>query len=50
VGLQSLVRETDEELLGSWASITADLIKFFNSKDLHVYSKLVEALESMVAA
>jgi hypothetical protein len=48
VGLQSLVRAVDEELLGSWASITTDLIKFFRSKDLNVYTILAEALESMV--
>ncbi len=31
-GLQSLIRVADEELLGSWASITSDLITFFRSK------------------
>ena len=33
--------------MGSWASITSDLITFFRSKDLPVYSKLAEALEMM---
>jgi hypothetical protein len=47
VGLQSLMRAADEELLGSWASITSDLITFFISKDLLVYSKLAEALDAM---
>ena len=32
VSLQSLIRAADEELLGSWASITSDLITFFRSK------------------
>jgi hypothetical protein len=33
--------------LGSWASITSDLIAFFRSKNLPVYSKLADALDSM---
>jgi hypothetical protein len=48
VGLQSFIRATNEELLGSWASITSDLITFFRSKNLPVYTKLANALESMV--
>ena len=47
VGLQSLIRAADEELLGSWASITSDLITFFRSKDMPVYTKLADALDSM---
>jgi hypothetical protein len=46
-GLQSLVRAADEELLGSWASVTADLIAFFQSKGLKVYDKLANALDAM---
>jgi len=34
VGLQSLIRAADEELLGSWAAVTADLITFCKSKGL----------------
>ena len=41
------MRSADEELLGSWASITADLIKFFRSKDQSIYTDLASALESM---
>jgi hypothetical protein len=47
VGLQSLIRAADEELLGSWASVSADLIPFFRFKDLTVYDKLADALEAM---
>ena len=47
VGLQSLIRVADEELLGSWASITSDLISFFRSNDSPVYTRLVDALDSM---
>ncbi len=47
VCLQSLIRAADEELMGSWASITSDLITFFRSKNLPVYTKLVDALDSM---
>ena len=48
VGLQFLIRVVDEELLGSWASITSDLITFFRSKDTPVYSRLAYAVNSMV--
>ncbi len=47
VGLQSMIRAADEELLGSWASITSDMITFFRSKDLPVYAKLANALDAM---
>jgi hypothetical protein len=42
------MRAADEGILGSWASITADLIKFFMSKDLNVYTQLAGVLDSMV--
>jgi hypothetical protein len=48
VGLQSLMRVVDEELLGSWASITADLITFCRFKGLSSYSKIADALDSMM--
>ena len=47
VGLQSLIRAADEEMIGSWASITADLITYFRAKSLPVYDELAEALEAM---
>jgi hypothetical protein len=47
VGLQSLVRAADEEIMRLWASITSDLIKFFKSKDLTIYTELADTLESM---
>ena len=47
VGLQSLIQAPDEELLGSLASITFDLMSFFRSKDSPVYTKLADALDSM---
>ena len=34
VGLQSLVRAADDELLGSWASVTTNLIALFRSNGL----------------
>ena len=37
-------------MLGSWASITADLIKFFRSKDLNIYTELADTLNSMADA
>ncbi len=37
-------------MLGSWASIPADLIKPFRSKDLNIYTDLADALESMASA
>ena len=45
--MQSLVRAADEELLGSWAAVTADLITFCRSKGLSVYSQIADALDSM---
>ncbi len=36
IGLQSLVWAADEEMLGSWASITAELISFCISKGMDV--------------
>jgi hypothetical protein len=47
VGLQSLMRVVNKELLGSWASITADLITFCKSKGLLSYSMIADALDSM---
>ena len=38
VGLQSLIRTSDEELFGSWAAVTTDLINFCRSKGLSTYS------------
>jgi hypothetical protein len=38
VGLQSLIRPVDKELLGSWATITVDFITFCISKGLFAYS------------
>ena len=40
----------DEEMLCSWPSIIADLIKFFRSKDITIYIELADALKSMVDA
>ncbi len=36
VGLQSLIRAADEKLLGSWASVSADVIAYFRTKNLLV--------------
>jgi hypothetical protein len=47
VGLQSLIRAADEEMIGSWASITADLITYFRAKNLPVYDELANALDDM---
>ena len=47
VGLQSLIRAADEKLLGSWASITSDMITFLRSNDLPVYNKLADTLDAM---
>jgi hypothetical protein len=47
IGLQSLIRAADEELLGSLASVTANLIVFLRTKSLSVYDKLVDALDAM---
>jgi hypothetical protein len=49
VGLQSLIRDdADEELLGSWAAVTANLITLCRSKGLSSYSHISDALDSMV--
>jgi hypothetical protein len=50
VGLQSLIRVADEELLGPWASITSDLINFLRSKGIPVYTKLADALDAMAGS
>ena len=47
VGLQSLIRAADEELLGSWVIVTADLITLCRSNGLSTYSHIVDALDSM---
>jgi hypothetical protein len=47
VGLQSLIRVADEQLLEPWASITADLVAFCRSKQVSVYIKMADALDSM---
>ena len=47
LGLQSLIRVANEEWLGSWASVTTNLIAFFRSKGLTVYDKLADALDAM---
>ena len=45
--MQSLERSSDEELLGSFAGISASLISFCRSTELPVYIAIAEALESM---
>jgi hypothetical protein len=47
IGLQSLERSADEELLGSFARIFAPLIAFCRSTELLVYIAIAEALEGM---
>ena len=37
-------------MLGSWASITANSIKFFSSRDLGIYTELADTMQSMVDA
>ncbi len=44
--MQSLDRSSDEELLGSFAGISASLISFCRSTELPVYIAIAEALES----
>ena len=41
--LQFLIRAADEELLGSWATVSADLVTFCRS----TYSKITDTLDSM---
>ncbi len=43
----SVIRASHEELLGSWALATADLIKVCRSKDLQVYSAMANAFDRM---
>jgi hypothetical protein len=47
IGLQTLERAADEELLGSFAGIAASLIAFCSRTELPVYIVIAEALESM---
>jgi len=47
VGLQSLIRAFEEDLLGSWTAHTSDLITFFRSKGVTIYSQLSNALNAM---
>ena len=47
IGLQSLERYADEELLGSFAGIYASLIAFLKSTELPVYIAIAEGLEGM---
>ena len=41
------MRAAYENVIGSWASVTTDLVSFFRSKSLNVYDKLVDVLEIM---
>jgi hypothetical protein len=34
-------------MIGSWASITADMITYFRAKSLPVYEELAKALDAM---
>ena len=45
--MQSLIMAADKELLGSWASMTTNLIVVLRSKGLSVYDKLADALDAM---
>ncbi len=45
--MQSLIKAAHEELLGSWASVTTNLIVFIRSKSLSIYDKLANALDAM---
>jgi len=47
IGMQSLERSADEELLGSFAGISAFIISVCRSTELPVYIAIAEALESM---
>ena len=44
IGLQSLERSTDEEVVGSFTGISASLISFGRSTELPVYIAIAEAL------
>ena len=47
VGLHTLIRVVDEEVLGSWASVTANLVSFLRSKGNVVHDKLADAIDGM---
>ena len=47
IGLRSIERAADEELLGSFEGISASLIAFCQNTELPVYIAIAEALESM---
>ena len=47
IGLKSLERSANEELMGSFAGISASLISFCKSTELPVYIAIAEALEGM---
>jgi hypothetical protein len=47
VGLQTLIRDGDEKLMGTWASATVNLISFLRSEGLTVYDRLAYALDGM---
>jgi hypothetical protein len=42
-----MTRAADEELMGSWASVTFNLVAFLRSKGLSIYDKLADALDAM---
>ena len=44
------MRAVDEEMLGSWASITANLIKSVRSNALNMHTEVANALESIADA
>ena len=45
--VQSLERSTDEKFLGSFVGISAFLISFCKSTELHVYVAIAKALEEL---
>ena len=47
IGMQSLIRAADEEYLGSWAAVTANLTSFLRARGLDVYDKMANAMDSM---
>jgi len=47
IGLRSLERAADEDLMGSFAGISASLIAFCRKTELPVYIAIADALESM---
>ena len=50
IGLQSLERSADEELLSSFASISSSLTSFCRSTEQLVYIAIAKALEGMDAS